>query len=79
MIFDFADADGDGRIAEREHLAFLGAYGVATDAARESFRRLDQDGDGFIRQDEFLQSAEDFFLGDDPNAPGTWLFGPLPD
>ena len=78
VLFDFADADEDGRIAEGEYLALVGAYAVAADAARESFRRLDRDGDGFIRQDEFLQAAEDFFVSDDPNAPGTWLFGPLP-
>jgi len=78
VLFDLADADGDGRIAEREHLALLGAYGVAADAARESFRRLDQDGDGFIRKDEFMQGAQDFFLGDDPATPGNWLLGPLP-
>ena len=78
VLFELADADGDGRIAEREHLALLGAYGVADAAARESFRRLDQDGDGFICKDEYMQAAEDFFASDDPAAPGTWLFGPLP-
>jgi uncharacterized protein (DUF2141 family) len=71
------DRDGDGKISRAEFAANLQAYGVAAPAAAEAFSHLDRDGDGFIDTDELLQNVEEFFYGDDPNAPGNWLVGPL--
>jgi Ca2+-binding EF-hand superfamily protein len=76
-ILQLTDRDGDGKITPGEFAANLQAYGVEAAAAAEAFRHLDRDGDGFIEADELLQDVEEFFYGDDPNAPGNWLVGPL--
>jgi Ca2+-binding EF-hand superfamily protein len=76
-IIALVDADRDGRIVEGEYVALLRAYDIAEDGAREAFRRLDRDGDGAVTADELLADAEEFFYGDNPDAPGNWLLGPL--
>jgi len=76
-ILQMTDRDGDGKISHAEFAANLQAYGVDAPAAAEAFRHLDRDGDGFIDTDELLQNVDEFFYGEDENAPGNWLVGPL--
>jgi Ca2+-binding EF-hand superfamily protein len=76
-ILRLADRNGDGKISPAEYTALSQAYGVDAPAAAEAFGHLDRDGDGLIDTEELLQNVEEFFYGDDPNAPGTWLVGPL--
>jgi Ca2+-binding EF-hand superfamily protein len=76
-ILRLSDRDGDGRISQDEFGADLQAHGVDAPAASEAFGHLDRDGDGFIDTDELVQNVEEFFFGDDEDAPGNWLFGPL--
>src|SRR5947207_11453294 len=68
-ILQLTDRDGDGKITPSEFSANLQAYGVDAPAAAEAFRHLDRDGDGFIDNAELVQNVEEFFFGDDPNAP----------
>jgi len=77
MILQLTDRDGDGKITLPEFSTNLGAYGVEASDAAEAFRHLDRDGDGFIDNAELLQNVEEFFYGEDPNARGNWLVGPL--
>ena len=70
------DRDGDGRLSSAEYAALLGCYGVPEEAAREAFAHLDWDGDGYLSTEECLKAVEEFFLSDDPDAPGNWLLGP---
>ncbi len=76
-ILQMTDRDGDGRITASEFGANLQAYGLDASAAAEAFGHLDRDGDGFIDTEELLRNVEEFFYGEDPNAPGNWLVGPL--
>ena len=76
-VLRLADRDGDGKISLAEYSALSRAYGVDAPAANEAFGHLDRDGDGFIDTNELLQNIQEFFYGDDPNAPGNWLVGPL--
>jgi len=76
-LLRMADRDGDGKISPAEYAALGQAYGLDAPAAAEAFGHLDRDGDGFIDTEELLQNVEEFFYGDDPNAPGNWLVGPL--
>lgn len=70
------DRDGDGRLSGIEHAAFLGCYGVGEESAREAFLHLDPDGNGYLTLETLTKRYEEFFLGDNPDAPGGWIFGP---
>jgi Ca2+-binding EF-hand superfamily protein len=76
-MLQLTDRDGDGKIARAEFAVSLQAISVDAPAAAGAFAHLDRDGDGFIDNDELLQNVEEFFFGEDPNAPGTLLLGPL--
>jgi Ca2+-binding EF-hand superfamily protein len=76
-ILQMTDRDGDGKITLDEFSSNLQAYGVSAADSAEAFSHLDRDGDGFIDNDELLKNVEEFFYGEDPNAPGNWLVGPL--
>ncbi|MCW2948972.1 MAG: calcium sensor EFh [Actinoallomurus sp.] len=43
--------------------------------ADEIFPLLDLNGDGYLSRDEFTRLWTQFWVGDDPEAPGTWVFG----
>ena len=69
------DRDGDGRLSGVEYVALCGAWGVGEGAAREAFRHLDRDGNGYLSTEELMQNFKEFY-GDDPDAPGNWIVGP---
>jgi juvenile hormone diol kinase len=73
--FDVLDRDGDGTISLEEYRAFREAYGVDNADAAEHFARLDANNDSLISRAEFTVLMKDFFLSDDPEAPGSLLFG----
>jgi Ca2+-binding EF-hand superfamily protein len=75
FLFGLWDTDGDDKLAYDEWVRLTACYGVGEEAAQDSARRLDDDGDGYLTTQELLQAIDEFF-GDDPDAPGNWLFGP---
>ncbi|MBB6039602.1 EF-hand domain-containing protein [Phytomonospora endophytica] len=75
VVFTCCDDDGDGRIDRREFLSLQKLLGTTEVAAEQAFRRLDSDGDGRISREEFAAAARDYYTGDDPEGPGTALFG----
>jgi Ca2+-binding EF-hand superfamily protein len=76
-----ADADQDGKVTREEFVAsyetLLAMRETIAGVSQAILQLTDRDGDGFIDPDELLQNVEEFFYGDDPNAPGNWLVGPL--
>ena len=72
---EFQDRNKDGKVEEDEHTAYAMAHNISHEAALESFRRLDRDGDGYLTTAELAQNIEEFFVSDDPEAPGNWLLG----
>ncbi|GLZ36568.1 EF-hand domain-containing protein [Actinokineospora sp. NBRC 105648] len=75
-MFDAVDQDGDGRISAQEHTQLVEAWNgrpTPTD-----FPLLDLDGDGHLSRAEFTELWIQFWAGDDPEAPGTWVFGHFP-
>ena len=68
------DRDGDGLISLEEFVAVRGNLDSDNTAV---FERLDRNGDGYISRDEFVEAYRQFFLSDDPDAPGNWFFGPF--
>lgn len=75
-ILGLWDRDKDGRLSREEYISLEWCYGVDETGANEAFRHLDRDVDGYITVDEGIAAVREFYLSDDPNAPGNWLFGP---
>jgi Ca2+-binding EF-hand superfamily protein len=74
-MFDVVDENGDREISAAEYHQLVVAWnGVETDTD-EVFHLLDLNGDGHLSRDEFVQLWTEFWAGDDPSAPGTWVFG----
>lgn len=76
-LFDLFDTDEDGEIGPDEFCDFYSVYGMATALARRVFVDLDANGDGVISRSEMKEIGDQFYLGDDPEAPGNLLFGPF--
>lgn len=77
-MFEAVDADHDGEISAREYHELIEAWnGVATDTDTV-FPLLDLDHDGHVSRQEFVELWTQFWVGDDPAEPGTWVFGRFP-
>jgi hypothetical protein len=75
-VFDALDMDHDGGVALEDYRYYYACSGQRLSDAGGNFAKLDLNGDGRISREEFTRLCTDFFLGDDPQAPGNWLFGP---
>lgn len=76
-FFEIFDIDEDGYIGPDEFCNFFSCYGFSAAQARQVFMDLDANGDGQVTHDELMEMAMEFYRGDDPQAPGNKLFGPL--
>nr|CEL13606.1 Calerythrin (Calcium-binding protein) [Kibdelosporangium sp. MJ126-NF4] len=76
-MFDAIDADEDDYISASEYRQMIEAWnGKATDTDT-IFPTLDADGDGRLSRAEFEALWLEFWAGDNADAPGTLVFGPL--
>ncbi len=75
-LMSWQDKDKDGRVSWDEFLGSVLVFGQTQAEAEEAFRHLDRDADGYLDKEEWLRNTEEFFLSDDPDAPGNWLLGP---
>lgn len=74
-MFEAIDEDTDGWISAAEYRQLVETWtGRATDTD-EVFARLDLDGDGQLSNGEFIELWTQFWVGDDPDEPGSWVFG----
>ncbi|MGI5270598.1 EF-hand domain-containing protein [Nonomuraea sp. CA-218870] len=71
------DRGGDGYVGPQEFRTLLAAFGTGHDDADDAFDKLDTTGRGVLTVDELVAAARDFYAGEEPGAPGNWLFGPL--
>lgn len=74
-MFEAIDEDGDGMISAAEYNRLIEGWTGRETNTDEIFGVLDSDGDGYLSRDEFRALWEEFWAGDDPAAPGTWVFG----
>jgi hypothetical protein len=74
-MFGAIDENADGRISRAEYRQLIEAWtGQETDTD-EIFSLLDLDADGHLSREEFRRLWTQFWTGDDPDSPGTWVFG----
>lgn len=71
------DRDGTGRVTETEYADWLAAWGA--EGTEEAFRRLDRGEKGFLTEADLVVAVQEFYLSDNPSAPGNALYGPLPE
>lgn len=75
IIFSLFDKNNDNRFSLAEYKDFCWAYRLRGFSEEENFKKLCPNGDALTRE-EFLKRVKEFY-GDDPNAPGNDLLGPL--
>jgi Ca2+-binding EF-hand superfamily protein len=75
--FDIADSDDDGKISLDEMKAAQSKAGMSAAETEEVFHKLDTDQDGYVERQEYADAVKDFYLSDDPNAPGNLMAGSL--
>lgn len=75
-FFELVDLNRDGKIDQAEfQLMFDSVAAVPGEDCAAVFAALDLDGSGGLDRTEFHQAVEEFFYGDDPEAPANHLFG----
>lgn len=75
--FQAMDTSNSGHITEEEYAEWLEAWGV--DESATAFERLDRDNDGYLTDNDLIKAVKEFYLSNDPSAPGNVLYGELPD
>jgi Ca2+-binding EF-hand superfamily protein len=70
------DLDHNGSLSLEEYLGMYKALGLPSTTASEAFKKLDLDGNGEISHEEFNTALHEYYLSNDPKAPGNWLLGP---
>ncbi|MEV6873470.1 EF-hand domain-containing protein [Amycolatopsis sp. NPDC051128] len=74
-MFEAVDENGDGAISAAEYHRMIAAWSGTDTPTDEVFAHLDLDGDGRLSRAEFTGHWFEFWVGDDPAAPGSWVFG----
>ena len=75
--FSMFDADGDGALQFAEYEQIMRAFQHSDSDVRAWFDRLDTDCDGRITRAEWMALVKDYYLSDDPEAPGNYVNGPV--
>ncbi len=63
-------------VTEEEYAEWLQAWGMPESKA--AFDQLDRDGTGVLTEQDLVQAVKEFYLSNDPQAPGNVLYGELP-
>ncbi|GAA1662993.1 EF-hand domain-containing protein [Fodinicola feengrottensis] len=74
-MFEAIDENSDGELSPAEYRQLITAWTGQDANVDEIFPLLDLNSDGHISLDEFRRLWTQFWAGDDPAAPGTWVFG----
>ncbi len=75
LIFELFDADHNDAFSLTEYRDFCWAFRLRGFSEEENFKHLCPEGESFTRA-HFLNLIKEFF-GNDPDAPGNSLFGPI--
>jgi hypothetical protein len=76
VIFDVIDADLDNEISKDEFARFVtDVWKIEAPDSMDTFTELDSDDDSKISRQEFLRGMREYFLSNDPDAPGSLVLG----
>lgn len=75
VTFRTIDASNSGKITQAEYADWLTAWGA--EGGEEAFDQLDRAGDGYLTEEDLVEATKEFYLSNDPEAPGTVLYGTL--
>lgn len=75
--FRAMNVTGSDQITEAEYTDWLTAWGV--DATNGAFDTLDRDDTGSLSEHDVVEAVKEFYLTNDPDAPGNVLYGELPE
>jgi Ca2+-binding EF-hand superfamily protein len=78
VMFDAVDEDTDGRVSPAEYRQMIEAWTGGQADTSAAFTLLDLNGDGYLSRSEFAEHWTEFWAGDNPDAPGSWVFGTFP-
>jgi Ca2+-binding EF-hand superfamily protein len=74
-MFEAVDENRDSWISKDEYRQMIEAWHGTQTETDEVFALLDLNHDGHLSREEFTTHWTEFWAGDDPNAPGSWVFG----
>ncbi|CAG4942933.1 unnamed protein product [Parnassius apollo] len=74
FTFNLEDATGDGSIDSEEFSSVYASFGLSKDDAVLAFQKLAR-GKSSITWPEFQELWKEYFVTEDPNAPGNFIFG----
>jgi Ca2+-binding EF-hand superfamily protein len=75
--FRAIDRSDSGRVTEQEFSNWLQAWDIGRH--EYVFRRLDRDDTGYLTEEDLVEATKEFYLSNDPDAPGNVLYGELPE
>ncbi|XP_072945044.1 calexcitin-2-like [Epargyreus clarus] len=76
FIFEIEDATGDGAIDANEFASVFESFGKDKNDATAAFQKMAK-GKPTVSWDEFQELWKEFFITEDPNAPGNFVFGSI--
>lgn len=78
-LFSIVDQDEDGDLSQEDWQTLFDLFNAKAEEAAFAFDQIDRDGNGQVSIGEMVEALNDFFRSSDPNVPGNYLFGPLPE
>ncbi|CAG4982075.1 unnamed protein product [Colias eurytheme] len=77
VFFYIQDKSSDGAVDCQEFVDVHAAIGLPKEEASEAFNKLSQGKSG-VSWEDYQQLFKEFFIADDVNAPGNYIFGAAP-
>ncbi|XP_044761601.1 calexcitin-2 isoform X2 [Coccinella septempunctata] len=74
FMFELEDASGDGSIDVDEFTSVCSCYGLEAGECREAFTKMSQ-GQKNVTYEQFEHLWKQFFMSENPQEPGNYIFG----
>jgi hypothetical protein len=75
--FRAIDRTDSGKVTEKEFSNWLAAWDLGQH--ERVVRRLDRNDKGYLTENDLMEAIKEFYLSNDPDAPGNVLYGELPE